>query len=129
MLARDDSCQTPDKAACKDEPPAQDNYVTLEHLLAYDPMPAKLPAAKRSHVLGAQASIWGEFTANYQRVSYQAWPRLAAFAEAVWCEQAARDKVDFLRRLRMHLPRLDAGGVERFHKADAQLFADQPRPR
>ncbi len=116
-----DSCQTAEKDACKDEPPAQDNYVTLENLMTYDPMPAKLAADKRNHVLGAQAAIWGEFTANYLRVSYQAWPRLAAFAEAVWTDEALRDKPDFLRRLHAHLVRLDAAGLERFRKDDARL--------
>jgi hexosaminidase len=113
-----DSCQTPDQSQCKHEPLAQDNYVTLDHLLAYDPVPAKLPADKRAHVLGAQAAIWGEFTPSYQRVSYQAWPRLAAFAEAVWSVKEVRDKQSFLLRLREHLRRLDAAGVERFRKAD-----------
>jgi hexosaminidase len=113
-----DSCQTADKERCKGEPLAQDNHVTLDQILGYEPVPAKLAADKQTHVLGAQASIWGEFTPSYHRVSYQAWPRLAAFAETVWSAKEVRDKQSFFARLRAHLARLDAAGVERFTKED-----------
>ena len=127
-----DSCQTPDKAACKGEPIEQDNWVTVAQIIAYEPMPAALAAAKRSHVLGAQASIWGEFTPNYRSVNYQAWPRLAVFAEAVW-STGKRDPNEVVARLKVDIQRLDAAGVVRFKKADGALLADKPstpqRPR
>ena len=115
-----DSCQTPNEADCKAEPLTQGTYIPIDMLIEYDPMPAALRPDKYSHVLGAESCIWGEFTPSYQRVSYQAWPRLAAFAEAVWTAKDRRDKQDFWNRFKAHLPRLDAAGVQRFHKADGQ---------
>lgn len=122
-----DSCQTLNKADCDREPLNQDTYVTIDHLLAYDPVPAALAPDKRKHVLGTQASIWGEFTYTYKQVSYQAWPRLAVFAEVAWCSQESRNREDVLTRLHTHLARLDARldamGVERFREAGPQLRA------
>ena len=121
-----DSCQTPNKADCAGEPLNQNSYVTVAQLLDYDPVPAALAPDKRKHVIGTQASIWGEFTYTYKQVSYQAWPRLAVFAEVAWCSQESRNRTNMVGRLASHLARLDARlgamGVERFKKADGQLL-------
>ncbi len=54
-------------------------------------------------------------TETQQRVDYQAFPRLAAFAETVWSTLPApgrRDYADFERRMAAHYPRLEALGVD-----------------
>ncbi|GAA3061081.1 hypothetical protein GCM10020000_50250 [Streptomyces olivoverticillatus] len=48
------------------------------------PCPPELTEAEAARVLGAQANLWTEVTETQQRVDYQAFPRLAAFAETVW---------------------------------------------
>jgi hexosaminidase len=53
-------------------------------------------------------------------VDYLAFPRLCAVAEALWASPE-RDFADFEKRLRPHLARLDALGVE-------YRPADGPRP-
>ncbi|MCC2275788.1 beta-N-acetylhexosaminidase [Streptomyces sp. ET3-23] len=97
--------------------PVPIGYVrTLEDVYRFEPVPPQLagtPAA--AHVLGAQANLWTEVTETQQRVDYQAFPRLAAFAETVWSAlpaPAERDWAGFERRMTAHYARLGALGVD-----------------
>jgi hexosaminidase len=54
--------------------------------------------------------VWTEHLESARRVDYMAFPRLCAFAEAVW-GAAPRGFPDFGDRLGPHLARLDALGV------------------
>ncbi|MCU1675463.1 MAG: beta-N-acetylhexosaminidase [Frankiales bacterium] len=96
-----------------DEPVPVGFVRTLEDVYGYEPMPLGLTEEEQARVLGAQAQIWTEHLDNPRRVDYAAFPRLVAFAEAVWSDPAHKDKDDFVRRLtESHLARLDALGVE-----------------
>ncbi|MEX2981317.1 beta-N-acetylhexosaminidase [Streptomyces sp. C36] len=100
-----------------DDEPVPIGYVrTLEDVYRFEPVPAELTDAEAGRVLGAQANIWTEVMENQQRVDYQAFPRLAAFAEAVWSDlppPAVRDYAGFERRMTAaHYARLDALGVD-----------------
>ncbi|MFF4410668.1 beta-N-acetylhexosaminidase [Streptomyces sp. NPDC001404] len=98
-----------------DEPVPIGYVRTLEDVYRFEPVPPELagtPAA--AHVLGAQANLWTEVTETQQRVDYQAFPRLAAFAETAWSAlpaPAERDWAGFERRMAVHYARLDALGV------------------
>jgi len=70
-------------------------------------------------VLGGQANVWTEHADSPRAVDYLVFPRLCAAAEALW-SSADRDYADFDRRLREHLARLDAVGVE-YRRADGPL--------
>lgn len=99
-----------------DEPVPIGYVRTLEDVYRFEPVPPELagtPAA--AHVLGAQANLWTEVMETQQRVDYQAFPRLAAFAETVWStlpEPGERDWAGFERRMTAHYARLDALGVD-----------------
>ncbi|MFC5906661.1 beta-N-acetylhexosaminidase [Streptacidiphilus monticola] len=92
---------------------------SLEDVYRFEPVPPTLhqePEAA-AHVIGTQANLWTEFTADAREVDYRAFPRLAAFAEVAWSplpdEPAERDFAGFERRMRAaHYARLDALGVE-----------------
>ncbi|MFE9929418.1 beta-N-acetylhexosaminidase [Streptomyces sp. NPDC005533] len=97
-----------------DEPMPIGYVRTLEDVYRFEPVPPKLSARAAAHVLGAQANVWTEVTENQDRVDYQAFPRLAAFAEVVWSrlpEPAERDYPDFEARMAAHYARLDVLGV------------------
>ncbi|MGP4004744.1 family 20 glycosylhydrolase, partial [Streptomyces sp. 8N706] len=98
-----------------DDEPMPIGYVrTLEDVYRFAPVPPELTPAQAAHVLGAQANVWTEVMENQQRVDYQVFPRLAAFAEAVWSElppPAERDFAAFEERMTAHYARLDALGV------------------
>jgi hexosaminidase len=84
--------------------------LTLEHVYAFDPVPAGLTPPEAAHVLGGEAPIWSEriTTTNFDLMAF---PRLLAFAEVVWTS-GPRDFADFHHRLTDgEEPRLAALGV------------------
>jgi hexosaminidase len=69
----------------------------LARVYAFDPLPAGLSPREAAHVLGGEAPLWSEriTTENFDLMAF---PRLLAFAEAVWT-RGRRDLADFERRL------------------------------
>ncbi|MFC8431611.1 beta-N-acetylhexosaminidase [Streptomyces sp. NPDC057253] len=97
-----------------DEPVPIGYVRTLEDVYRFEPVPPQLTSAEAAHVLGTQANLWTEVMEDHARVDYQAFPRLAAFAEVAWSAlpvPAERDFADFERRMAVHYERLDALGV------------------
>ncbi|MBM7789865.1 beta-N-acetylhexosaminidase [Tenggerimyces flavus] len=94
-----------------DEPMVMGGLTTVESLVEYAPVPPSLSAAEAERILGTQSEIWTEYLPTPARVEYMVFPRLCAFAEAAWRTTQSRSYADFLPRLRAHLPRLDALGV------------------
>ncbi|BCL20792.1 beta-N-acetylhexosaminidase [Streptomyces tuirus] len=87
---------------------------TLEDVYRFEPVPPELTPEEARHVLGTQANLWTEVMEDHARVDYQAFPRLAAFAEVAWSAlpaPAERDFAGFQRRMAAHYGRLDALGV------------------
>ncbi|MEE4423282.1 beta-N-acetylhexosaminidase [Streptomyces bugieae] len=98
------------------EEPVPIGYVrTLEDVYRFEPVPPELTAEQAAHVLGTQANAWTEVMDSQQRLDYQVFPRLSAFAEVAWSRLPApadRDYQDFTRRMAAHYGRLDALGVD-----------------
>jgi len=93
------------------EPWTIGGYVPLEKTYSFEPIPDKIAPDKAKHVLGAQGQLWAEYIATPKRLEYMAWPRLAALSEVVWSQKEAKDYKGFESRLKAHLRRLDAIGV------------------
>ncbi|UQA95176.1 beta-N-acetylhexosaminidase [Streptomyces halobius] len=101
--------------ASPDEPVPIGYVRTLEDVHRFEPVPPELTEEQAAHVLGTQANVWTEVMDSRQRVDYQVFPRLAAFAEVAWSRlppPADRDHQDFTRRMTAHYARLDALGVD-----------------
>ncbi|HZF93149.1 beta-N-acetylhexosaminidase [Streptomyces sp.] len=97
-----------------DEPVPIGYVRTLEDVFRFEPVPPELTPEEARHVLGTQANVWTEVMEDAARVDYQAFPRLAAFAEVAWSTLPAppeRDFAGFERRMTAHYRRLDALGV------------------
>ncbi|MFE1914006.1 beta-N-acetylhexosaminidase [Streptomyces anandii] len=102
------------QAPGEDEPVPIGYVRTLEDVYRFEPLPPELEAARAGHVLGTQANVWTEVMDSQDRVDYQVFPRLAAFAEVAWSALPVpelRDFVGFERRMNSHYRRLDALGV------------------
>ncbi|WP_329547341.1 beta-N-acetylhexosaminidase [Streptomyces sp. NBC_01356] len=100
--------------AGEDEPVPIGYVRTLEDVYRFEPVPPQLTEAEARRVIGTQANVWTEVMEDHARVDYQAFPRLAAFAEVAWSALSApgeRDFADFERRMAVHYGRLDALGV------------------
>lgn len=93
------------------EPTPVGTPLTLADAYAFEPVPSDLTATEASRVVGGQANIWTEHMESARRVDYMAYPRLCAIAEALWSPVESRDFAGFSARLRPHLSRLDALGV------------------
>ncbi|MFD8934424.1 beta-N-acetylhexosaminidase [Streptomyces sp. NPDC059578] len=94
-----------------DEPIPVGCVIGLADAYAFEPVPEGLSLSETGHVLGGQAQLWTEPVDGPRALDYLAFPRLAAFAEAVWT-RGPRDYAEFEPRLVHHLARLDALGVE-----------------
>ncbi|EPD54809.1 MULTISPECIES: beta-N-acetylhexosaminidase [unclassified Streptomyces] len=102
------------QAAGEDEPVPIGYVRTLEDVYRFEPVPQRLTEAEARHVLGTQANVWTEVMESQERVDYQSYPRLSAFAEVAWSSLPApgeRDFAAFERRMAVHYRRLDALGV------------------
>jgi hexosaminidase len=103
-----DYYQSEDRSA---EPLAFPEFLPLSKVYAYEPIPSELAPDRAYHVLGAQCQLWSEYMPNARQVEYQAFPRLSALAEVTWSSREAKDYDGFLERLRTHMTRLQALGV------------------
>src|SRR5699024_12212996 len=96
-----------------DEPLALGGLSTHDDLLTWDPAPAgddhDHPDGGR--VLGVQAQLWTEYLPTPADVEYMAFPRLAALAEAGWTAPERRAAAAPAVRMREHLERLEALGI------------------
>jgi hexosaminidase len=99
------------------EPKAIGGDLPLAKAYEFEPIPKDIAAEKTKHVLGVQGQLWGEFISNTPHLEYMTYPRAAALAEIGWSPETPRDYEKFLVRLRCHLKRLDAAGIN-YRKLD-----------
>jgi hexosaminidase len=90
------------------EPVAIGDYLPLDRIYGYEPIPSALTPAEAKHVLGGQCQLWTEYIPNAAHVEYMAYPRICAMAEVDWSRKEERNYDDFLARLGPHLERLHA---------------------
>jgi hexosaminidase len=93
------------------EPWSIGGFIPLEKVYSFEPVPPTIAPDKAKHVLGAQAQLWAEYIATPRHLEYMAWPRLAALSEVVWSPAESKNFSDFESRVKAHLQRLDAIGV------------------
>jgi hexosaminidase len=93
------------QAADADEPPGRGRVIALQEVYAFDPVPASLTPADRTHVLGVQAQLWSEHIRTDERVARMAFPRALALAETGWSPPERKTWSDFAGRLEPELAR------------------------
>ena len=74
-------------------------FPASQHYLA-DPIPqnSTLTAEEAKHVLGGEATMWGEWVSP-ETIDSRIWPRTAAVAERLWSPRNIADVDDMYRRL------------------------------
>ncbi|MBR2479702.1 MAG: family 20 glycosylhydrolase [Clostridia bacterium] len=63
-------------------------------------------------ILGLEGCVWTEWVPTEERINYQLYPRMQAFAEVAWSSKEVRNYKDFIARLKKQLPILDRYGIE-----------------
>jgi hexosaminidase len=91
--------------------------LTLNRMYAFEPMPTNVPPQLQSHILGAQGNLWTEQIPNLKHAEYMTFPRACALAEVTWSAKDSRDWDDFMRRLQIHVRRLDELNINYRHAA------------
>jgi hexosaminidase len=89
------------------------DYATISLLKAYtfDPVPEGLDPAYTSKILGSGCQMWSEWTPTVQKMEYQVFPRLAAYAEVGWTAKSEKDYNLFLQSLSELEKRWDLLGI------------------
>lgn len=73
---------------------------SLEKAYTFNPVPGGIIDADRQKILGLGCQMWGEFIPTDERLYYQVFPRIAAYAEIGWMPQhSQRSYEDFRKRL------------------------------
>jgi hexosaminidase len=85
--------------------------IPLERAYSFEPVPSGLEERFHSKVIGMGCQMWSEWTPHRERVEFQTFPRLAAYAEVAWTSRSLRNFEDFKRRLFTHRRRWDAAGI------------------
>ena len=90
---------------------AQDDN-TLRHIYDGDIVPVDLTAEQLKLIKGMQGNIWCERIPTEARLEWMVFPRALALAEKAWTPRNKQNWDDFLPRLKAHLQRLEAMGIQ-----------------
>ncbi|MCM1031493.1 MAG: beta-N-acetylhexosaminidase [Oscillibacter sp.] len=82
----------------------------LQQAYAFDPGYG-LPQEQQAHIIGVAGLLWGEAMKDMNRVTYMAYPRALALAEAGWSRMENRDWESFKKRMYPVLADLMRKGV------------------
>lgn len=94
-----------------DEPLAIGGYLPLEKVYSFDPIPAELEKQYHRYIIGGQANLWTEYLPAMSSVEYNAYPRLIAMAQVLWCNEKPKYE-DFVSGMMEHyLWRLDQSKI------------------
>jgi hexosaminidase len=95
-------------------------YPASQHYLA-DPIPANstLKPEEAKHILGGEATMWGEYV-SAETIDSRIWPRTAAIAERLWSPREATDIDDMYRRLAIVTIQLEELGLT--HEKNAEML-------
>ena len=86
--------------------------IPLEKAYAFDPIPAGLPGEFHPKVLGLGCQMWGEWIPTRERLEFQTFPRIAAYAEVGWSEPGKKDFQRFQAALVDQKARWDRDGIK-----------------
>jgi hexosaminidase len=96
-------------------------YPASDHYRA-DPIPADstLTPEEAKHVLGGEATMWGEWVSP-ETIDSRIWPRTAAIAERLWSPRTVADVEDMYRRLAVVSLQLEELGLTHKKNHDVLL--------
>ncbi|MDO5571527.1 MAG: beta-N-acetylhexosaminidase [Bacteroidales bacterium] len=73
--------------------------IPLDKAYSFNPYPDGLSDNDNKMIVGSGCQMWGEFTPNLQRLYFQIFPRIGAYAECGWANPSEKDYNDFCKRM------------------------------
>ncbi|HBN17584.1 MAG TPA: beta-N-acetylhexosaminidase, partial [Akkermansia sp.] len=105
--------------------------IPLQKAYGFEPVFPGLEEQYHSRVKGLGAQVWTEWIATPERLHYQAFPRVCAFAEVGWTPAGNKDFPDFKKRLKAYSERMDLMGIKFARNIISQIdksdFFNTPR--
>ena len=80
------------------EPISIGGYNPVKKVYLYEPVPDGLTEEEQQYILGPQANIWTEYTADFSLLLYRMIPRIGALAEMQWCLPEQKNYEDWVQR-------------------------------
>ena len=96
------------------QPEAIGDFLPLEKMYFYNPVPEVLNENERKYIIGAQANLWTEYIGTEAYAEYMIYPRLLALAEITWSMQEQRSWDDFKVRVNRAVPLLQQQGYNTY---------------
>ena len=77
------------------------NYgvLPLERAYNFNPYFEDLTPEQNAKILGTGCQMWGEWTPTEERINFQTFPRIGAYAEDGWTNVENKNYADFVRRM------------------------------
>ncbi len=87
--------------------PVQATYnwkpISLKKAYLFNPVPEDFPEQLKSSIIGSGCQMWGEWIPTVEKMNYQVYPRIAAYAEAFWLPAGKKDYDRFKENLQPFL--------------------------
>ncbi len=93
------------------EPLAIGNYLPLDTVYSYEPVPEELTEEEGKYILGTQGNVWTEYIKTPKHLEYMVYPRACALAETGWTPKELKDYNGFIQRMLGHQKRLEVLNV------------------
>ncbi|WMB15701.1 beta-N-acetylhexosaminidase [Akkermansia muciniphila] len=105
--------------------------IPLQKAYGFEPVFPGLEEQYHSRVKGLGTQVWTEWIATPERLHYQAFPRVCAFAEVGWTPAGNKDFPDFKKRLKAYSEHMDLMGIKFARNIISQIdksdFFNTPR--
>jgi hexosaminidase len=85
--------------------------VIISEPYTFDPHVPELTEEETQRIMGTEGCIWTEYIKDQQTLEFLAFPRMCELAEVAWSSQQQREDEGFQGRLKKHIRRLDALGI------------------
>ncbi|MFA6701220.1 MAG: beta-N-acetylhexosaminidase [Dysgonamonadaceae bacterium] len=72
--------------------------ISFEKAYSFNPIPEGLKKEDENKIFGTGCQMWGEYTPTKDRLYFQIFPRLAAYAECGWTQHKDKNYTDFRKR-------------------------------
>ena len=85
--------------------------ISVGKAYSYDPVIGGLTEEEQKSIIGFGCQMWSEWIPTVERMEFQIYPRIAAYAEVGWTEKSRKDYGSFKKRMGDQLARWDILGI------------------